>query len=205
MTLVLLFNNSSGGGGGGGNISSISSVQLDDIQSVSGVAKANIARIVGISTIILFFIGLSLFLLFSGKGDNVFVDSQKGFSFSYPKDFETIIIERDNGTSKINLASESGDFVKVSIYPYEGDKTIKEKIYERFQDQTIENLREASVSDVPEALRFRRIDERSSIATREVWFTHKYHYLYRISVPIDLDQSVVEKIISTWEFVSEDV
>lgn len=198
------------GSAGSGNIKSVSGVVFANIKSISGINKANIKRIGGITAIIFLVLGFSLYYLLLGNVENYnrFVDSTRGFSFEYPEDFGRVDIERDNGVKRIVVAPRGQEeiFIGLTLYEHDGSSRInKNVILEHINATNIENFREVELSGAPEAVRFRRIDENRGIATREVWFTHKYKYLYRVSAPLEVDPEVIDNLISSWKFESEEM
>ncbi len=134
------------------------------------------------------------------SANNVFIDSQYGFSFQYPKDFtatkfregedgDTILIQKKDG--------KSGFQIFISPFDEPGPLT-KERILRDLPDLKIESAENRVLKNGIPALIF--FSEEPSLGrTREIWFV-KNGSLYQVTTTVDLD-GLVAQIMATWKFV----
>jgi len=129
--------------------------------------------------------------------NNVFTDTQYGFSFQYPKDFTVTKFQEGEGDTILIQQKEGGGFqVFISPFDEEGPLT-KERVLQDLPDLKIENAENRVLKNGIPALIFFSQEE-SLGKTREVWFI-KNGNLYQVTTTADLD-SLVAQIIATWKF-----
>lgn len=131
--------------------------------------------------------------------NNLYTDSQYGFSFQYPKSFtatkfkegedgDTILVQQKDG--------KNGFQIFISWFDEEGPMT-KERILQDLPDMKITNAENRVLKNgIPAFLFFS--EEASLGETREIWFI-KDGYLYQITATKEID-SLVAQIVATWKF-----
>jgi hypothetical protein len=147
------------------------------------------------------------YTLTSSKEDeknNVFADSQYGFSFQYPKDFTaTKFREGEDGDTVLvqqkapSTGSGQAGF-QVFILPFdEPGPLTKERVLQDLPDMIVKNAENRVLKNGIPALIF--FSEEASLGeTREIWFINN-GYLYQITATKEID-SLVAQIIGTWKF-----
>lgn len=131
--------------------------------------------------------------------NNVFADSQYGFSFEYPKSFTATKFSDQEQTATILVQGEGGkNGFQIFIAPFdEPGPLTKERIVQDLPDMKITNAENRVLKNGIPALIF--FSEETSLGkTREIWFI-KNSYLYQVSTTAALD-SLVAQIMATWRF-----
>ena len=151
--------------------------------------------------------------------NNLYTDSQYGFSFQYPKDFTATKFSDQEDTSTIlvqyqqvstNIANDSsqvsedtdkypknsGFQIFISWFDEPGPIT-KERVLQDLPDLTIKNAEQRVLKNGVPALIF--FSEEPSLGeTREIWFINN-GYLYQVTATKEID-SLVAQIVGTWKF-----
>lgn len=131
--------------------------------------------------------------------NNVFVDSQYGFSFQYPKSFTATKFSDQEQTSTILVQEEGGKNgfqIFISWFDEPGPIT-KERVLQDLPDMKITNAENRILKNGVPALLFFS-SEASLGETREIWFING-GYLYQITATKEID-SLVAQIVGTWKF-----
>jgi len=131
--------------------------------------------------------------------NNVFVDSQYGFSFEYPKSFTaTKFREGENGDTILIQQKDGKNGFQVFIAPFDEEGPLtKERILQDLPDLIIKNAENRVLKNgIPALIFFSQ--EPSLGETREIWFV-KNGYLYQITATKEID-SLVAQIVATWKF-----
>jgi len=131
--------------------------------------------------------------------NNVYTDSQYGFSFQYPKSFTATKFSDQEQTATILVQGEGGKTgFQIFIAPFDEPGPItKERILQDLPDMKITNAENRVLKNGIPALIF--FSEETSLGkTREIWFI-KNGYLYQITATKEID-SLVAQIVATWKF-----
>jgi hypothetical protein len=138
--------------------------------------------------------------------NNIFADSQYGFSFQYPKSFTATKFSDQEQTATILVQGKNPSAVsgqagfQVFIAPFDDEPGLptKERILQDVPEMKITSFENRVLKNGVPAIIFFNEGTSSLGKTREIWFI-KNGYLYQVSTTAALD-SLVAQIIATWRF-----
>ena len=143
------------------------------------------------------------------KKNNVYTDTQYGFSFQYPKSFtaskfsegegDAILVQYQGASNSINEYPKNSGF-QIFIAPFDEPLPTKERILQELPDMVINNIENRVLKNGIPALIFFSEDSSSLGKTREIWFV-KSGYLYQITATKEID-NLVAQIVATWRFAN---
>jgi len=131
--------------------------------------------------------------------NNLYIDSQYGFLFQYPKGFTVTKFSETEDSNTILIQKKEtnqGFQIFISSFDEPGPLT-KERILKDLPDLVIKNPEQRVLKNGAVALIF--FSEESSIGeTREIWFINN-GFLYQVSTRKELD-NLTAQMFKTWEF-----